>query len=107
MAYALSAVSAIIVTTTMLAVGQSARACTLEGKWALAELAWRESSTWTIAADGTATEVGLGNSKGHASLDGPMLTINFDSVSPPGYSVKVNVALQACDYGAGEAAFTY
>lgn len=45
------------------------------------------TSTWTISADGTAVEQGLGNARGHAVLSGHTLTINYTTALDHGIYV--------------------
>ncbi len=46
--------------------------CTIEGKWQQTY-----GSVWTVTADGTATEAGLGAATGTASLSGTTMTIEW------------------------------
>jgi len=56
--------------------------CTLAGIWTQ-QSEGLGSSTWTITADGEATESGLGNAKGKATLSGGRLRIDW---TIPGYN---------------------
>jgi hypothetical protein len=49
------------------------------------------SSVWTISADGTAVESGLGNGHGHAVMSGHSLTINYTTTLDQGiYAMTLN-----------------
>jgi hypothetical protein len=74
-------------------------ACKLAAVWAN-EIAGLGSSVWTITADGTATEQGLGRAHGHAVLSGHGLRIAYSTLMSTGnYVVQLN---QTCTGGSGE-----
>ena len=59
-------------------------------------------SVWTINADGSARESGLGNGSGTASATGLMLTIRWKT--PNGYTGHYTIGFDpACQHGQGEA----
>jgi hypothetical protein len=75
--------------------------CKLASVWAN-EMANTGSSVWTISADGSASEKGLCNASGHASLVGRTLTIRWHAACNDGvYTVQLN---ESCTAGSGKAA---
>jgi hypothetical protein len=80
-------------------VSRSLASCKLASVWAN-EVSGVGHSVWTIAADGTATEQGLGGGHGHATLSGRTLSITFRTFANNGiYSVRLN---EACTAGSGK-----
>lgn len=78
---------------------EEAAVCKLAGKW-------RQSvgSTWTVTADGTATEQGLGGATGRASLSG--LTMKIEWSHPNGWSGTYQWLMdKTCKTGKGKLIF--
>lgn len=77
--------------------------CVAEGVWSNTAQG-RGSSIWTIAADGKATESGMGNARGTASLSGDTLTITWRTGAVAGvYEIDV---FSNCSGGDGTLRFT-
>jgi hypothetical protein len=77
---------------------KSATRCKLAGTWR--NQAPAGNSTWTITADGTATEEGMGSAQGHAKLTGHELVINWHAPLASGrYVIELN---QNCSGGTGK-----
>jgi hypothetical protein len=75
--------------------------CKLASVWAN-EMSGAGSSIWTISADGSASEKGLCNASGHASLVSRTLTIRWHAACNDGvYTVQLN---ESCTAGSGKAA---
>jgi hypothetical protein len=81
----------------------SSAACKLAMIWSN-DLSGYGTSVWTISADGAAVEQGIGNARGHATLSGHTLTINWRTGADQGiYAITLN---QACTAGTGKFAVT-
>jgi hypothetical protein len=79
--------------------GASDASCKLASVWA-GEVAGVGSSVWTISSDGAASERGMGNAQGHASLSGRTLTIIFHTAFNNGtYVMQLN---GTCSNGSGK-----
>ncbi len=76
--------------------------CVAEGVWGNRIKAG--ASTWTIAADGTATESGMGNARGTAVMSGDTLVITWRTGQVAGvYRIDV---FSDCSGGDGEVTFS-
>jgi hypothetical protein len=77
---------------------KSATRCKLAATWN--NRAPAGNSTWTIAANGTANEDGMGSAQGHATLSGHKLVINWHSGITSGrYIIELN---RNCSGGTGQ-----
>jgi hypothetical protein len=77
--------------------------CGLAGSWA-ENTQDVGSSTWSITADGTAEQRGLGNAKGRGDLQGDVLTITWSTAD--GYAGHSRWTLDASCKGKGKLTFT-
>lgn len=82
--------------------GANGTPCVAEGVWSNRIKAG--ASTWTIAADGTATESGMGNARGKAVMSGDTLVITWRTGAIAG-TYRIDV-FSNCSGGDGEVSFS-